>query len=81
MNRTGNSWEDDLLKVDRAVRDGLGVVDGETIEEAARRIVVEGHGGLRVDAARALLAARESDAWRGMRVAMAILERGAVGHG
>lgn len=78
MNRTGNSWEDELLKVDRAVREGLGVGEGETIEAAARRIVGHGGGGLRVDAARALLAVRENDPWRGMKIALAILEREAA---
>jgi len=75
--RVGNTWDDELLKIDRVVRDGLGVVEGETIEAAARRIVGEGHGGPRVEAASALLAAREArDTWGGMRVAAAILGRG-----
>lgn len=77
MSIRGNTWDDELLKVDAAVRAGLGAVNGETIEDAARRIVGEGQGGLRVDAARALLDAHESDgAWRGLKVAAAILERG-----
>jgi hypothetical protein len=72
----GSPWEDELLLIDRAVRKGLGVLEGETILATAFRILMAplSHPK-RLAAAHLLVNAHEAhtERWVAMKEAAALL--------
>ena len=82
----GSTGNDELLRVDRAVRKGLTVSNGETILATAKRIIynseisVERFSSKKLEAARAIVDAEHAPTarWAAMRHAAAILTAMAV---
>jgi len=69
----GRHADDELVAVDRVVRRGLGVREGQTIRDRARELLIRGSTHRHHGAAVALLDPDPVDSWRGLREAAKLL--------
>lgn len=65
----------EMIEIDRKVRDALDVKAGETINEAARRVIAAGEMG-RKRLCATIIVAMKREPWETMRVAARVLEWG-----
>ena len=70
----GRHADDELVAVDRVVRRGLGVREGQTIRDRARELLVRGSTQAHHGAAVALFDHDPTDPWRGLRAAAKLLQ-------
>ena len=70
----GRHADDELVAVDRVVRQRLGVRDGQTIRDRARELLIRGSTQSHHSAAVALFDHDPTDPWRGLRAAAKLLQ-------
>lgn len=66
---------EEMVRIDARVREGLGVQRGETITEAARRVIGSGEMG-RKRLCATVIVQMKRDVWETMRVAAKVLDWG-----